>query len=261
MNVLPQNLCDSHATAYPQFCLTGDDCCMDSPPAGCSTLHFARSIGMGFTTDHTQTGKTFTWSHGACNERNTLCCQDQTLIECVECMNEVDPGELCSDHGDDFPQFCAPPPPVDVCGHANGFPTPAVIRNSHSDRRMYARVGDTGEDDVGADAGGTVHDDQKWYIEDAGNGAYSVRNYHSDRRLFAQDNSNMEIGVGAMATGNLWADQKWYIDEDVNCKYVFRNYHSGRRLFAQENKIWEDGVGAMASGRLWADQKWYIEEA
>jgi len=155
----------------------------------------------------------------------------------------------------------APAPPCERCGHCNGFPSPAILRNSHSNRRLYARRGHSGEDEVGADNGNTVHADQKWYIAGAGNGAYTITNYHSDRRLFAQDDNDQEDGVGAMSSGNVWDDQKWYIELDADCKYGIRNYHSGRRLFAQNNKIFGDGVGAMASGTFWADQKWYIEEA
>merc|ERR1719503_494110 len=155
----------------------------------------------------------------------------------------------------------APAPPCESCGHCNGFPSPAILRNSHSNRRLYARRGHSGEDEVGADNGNTVHADQKWYIAGAGNGAYTITNYHSDRRLFAQDDNDQEDGVGAMSSGNVWDDQKWYIELDADCKYGIRNYHSGRRLFAQNNKIFGDGVGAMASGTFWADQKWYIEEA
>merc|ERR1719223_1546229 len=155
----------------------------------------------------------------------------------------------------------APAPPCERCGHCNGFPSPAILRNSHSNRRLYARRGHSGEDEVGADTGNTVHADQKWYIADAGDGAYTITNYHSDRRLFAQDDKDWQDGVGAMSTGTVWPDQKWYIELDADCKYGIRNYHSGRRLFAQENKIWNDGVGAMASGNFWADQKWFIEEA
>merc|ERR1719223_1840819 len=160
------------------------------------------------------------------------------------------------------PVTAAPTPVPDCeCGHCGGFPSPAVIRNSHSDRRLYAREGHSGEDEVGADAGNTVHAVQKWFIADAGDGAYTITNYHSDRRLFAQDDKDWQDGVGAMSTGTVWPDQKWYIELDADCKYGIRNYHSGRRLFAQENKIWNDGVGAMASGNFWADQKWFIEEA
>jgi len=260
-NVLPNDLCDSHSETYPQFCLAGSDCCTESPPASCSSLHFPRAIGMGFTTDHTQTGKTFTWSNGACMESNTLCCQAINLIECVACMHNILPGEFCGVHSDEFPQFCAPPLPEDVCGHANGFPSPAVIRNSVSDRRMYAQDGHSGEMEVGADASGTISDDQMWYIEDAGAGTYFVRNFHSERRLYAQATGTGEVGLGAVATGERYADQQWYIEEDSDCTYTFRNVHSGRRLYAMSGGSSMDGVGALATGQLWADQKWFIDEA
>lgn len=258
-SVLPENLCDAHSETFPQFCLAGSDCCMESPPRSCSSLHFPRAIGMGFTTDYTQTGKTYTWSNGACIESDTLCCQSTDLIECVACMNNVLPGDFCDVHSNH--QLCAPPPPVDVCGHANGFPSPAVIRNSHSDRRLYARDGVSGEMGVGADAGGNIAEDQWWNLEDAGDGSYFVTNSHSDRRLFAQASGTGEVGVGALATGERWADQRWFIEEDSDCTYIFRNVHSGRRLFSQRDRSGDDGVGAMATGQLWADQKWFIDEA
>merc|ERR1719329_1849580 len=111
------------------------------------------------------------------------------------------------------PPAPAPAPPCERCGHCNGFPSPAILRNSHSNRRLYARRGHSGEDEVGADNGNTVHADQKWYIAGAGNGAYTITNYHSDRRLFAQNDKIFGDGVGAMASGTFWADQKWYIEE------------------------------------------------
>lgn len=107
LNVLPENFCDSHSSAYPEFCLTGDECCTESPPLACSNLHFAHAVGMGFTSDHTQTGKTFTWTHNACHEQTTMCCQSTDLIECVACTNGVQPGDFCDELGDDFPQLCS----------------------------------------------------------------------------------------------------------------------------------------------------------
>jgi hypothetical protein len=194
---------------------------------------------------------------------NTICCVAD-LIECAACANNISPGDFCSVHGnaDQYQHLCVTSAPADECGHANGFPSPAIIRNVVSDRRLYAQEGHEGEAQVGADAGATVFSDQQWSIEDAGEGLYWIRNVASSRRLFAQSNSEVgEIGVGAHSTGQDLPDQKWYVEEDANCRYILRNYHSGRRLYAQSNKVWQDGVGANAIGHLYADQKWYIEEA
>jgi len=141
------------------------------------------------------------------------------------------------------------------------FPEPCVIRNSHSDRRLYAQRGESHENGVGADDGQTTHEDQTWIINDAGDGAYTVTNSHSGRRLFAQGGRSHEDGVGAGNGVTTWADQKWYIEATGDGKYIFRNYHSGRRLFAQSDHTGGEGVGASDGNTVFADQKWYIEAA
>lgn len=157
--------------------------------------------------------------------------------------------------------FCGRP--ADEHTVAQPFPVPAVIRNAHSNRRMFAQSTSAGEGGVGAANGGQLFADQKWIISDAGtgNGAYTIENEHSGRRLFAQDTGNHESGVGADNGETTWADQTWFIEEAEDGKVVIRNAHSDRRLFAQANKNHENGVGAANGGELFADQKWFIEAA
>jgi len=147
------------------------------------------------------------------------------------------------------------------------FPSPAVIKNVHSKRRLFAQSGKSGESGVGAMRDGPIHADQKWSIEPVGDGLYKVQNVHSNRRLYAQVNKNGETGVGAVSTGDFFEDQKWYIEDVGGGRNVFRNVHNARRLFAQDDKDGtqsfngERGVGAMNSGTVWADQKWFVEAA
>merc|ERR1719215_2200 len=67
----------------------------------------------------------------------------------------------------------APAPPCERCGHCNGFPSPAILRNSHSNRRLYARRGHSGEDEV-VPIMVILSMLIKWYIAGAGNGAYTI---------------------------------------------------------------------------------------
>jgi len=147
------------------------------------------------------------------------------------------------------------------CLAVTGFPELVIIRNAHSDRRLYAQRDQAHENGVGADNGVTTFEDQTWIIGDAGDGAYTVTNSHSGRRLFAQSNRVHEDGVGAGNGVTVWADQKWYIEATGEGAYVFRNYHSNRRLFAQSDNTWGDGVGASNGVTVFADQTWYIEAA
>jgi hypothetical protein len=157
--------------------------------------------------------------------------------------------------------FCGRP--ADEHTDAQPFPVPAVIRNAHCDRRLYAQSTSAGEGGVGAVHDGELYADQRWIISvaGAGEGVYTIENQHSGRRLFAQDSGNGEGGVGADNGETTWADQTWYIDEAEDGKYIIRNAHSNRRLFAQADKTWESGVGAANGGEIYADQKWYIEAA
>lgn len=147
------------------------------------------------------------------------------------------------------------------CLAVEPFPEPCVIRNAHSDRRLYAQRGESHENGVGADDGQTTFEDQIWIINDAGDGAYTVTNSHSGRRLFAQGGRSHEDGVGAGNGVTTWADQKWYIEATGDGKYIFRNFHSNRRLFAQSDHTNSEGVGASDGDTVFADQKWYIEAA
>jgi len=147
------------------------------------------------------------------------------------------------------------------------FPSPAVIKNVFSKRRLFAQANKNGESGVGAMLDGPIHADQKWNIESLGDGMYKVQNFHSGRRLFAQVDKNGESGVGAMSDGPLHEDQKWFIEDLGDGRNVFRNVHNGRRLFGQDDKAGtksfngEVGVGAMSSGPVWEDQEWLIEAA
>jgi len=140
------------------------------------------------------------------------------------------------------------------------FPSPAVIRNAHSDRRIFAQDWNSHEQGVGAGVGANLWADQIWFIEHAGdnNDAYIIRNRHSGRRLFAQASGTHEGGVGAGNGDTVHADQKWFIVPTDDGKYIIRNVHSGRRLFAQSGRAHEDGFGASNGDTVYADQKWFI---
>jgi len=161
----------------------------------------------------------------------------------------------------------APAPLVHVAFAERTFPSPAVIKNVFSGRRLFAQSDKSGENGVGAMLDGPVHADQKWNIESVGGGMYKVENFHSGRRLFAQVSKSGESGVGAMSTGHLHEDQKWFIEDLGDGKNVLRNVHNGRRLYGQDDKggtksfNGEIGVGAMSSGTVWEDQEWFIEAA
>jgi len=144
--------------------------------------------------------------------------------------------------------------------YRRGFPNPAILRNAHSDRRAFAQDSGNHESGVGAIGYGELWEDQRWAIEDAGDGndAYVIRNLHSGRRLFAQDSGEHEGGVGADNGGTVHADQKWFIFPTDDGKYIIRNAYSGRRLFAQANQMHESGFGA-GNGEVYADQLWFID--
>jgi len=140
------------------------------------------------------------------------------------------------------------------------FANPAVVRNAHSNRRIFAQDWNSHEQGVGAGGGANLWADQRWVIEDAGDGndAYIIRNLHSGRRLFAQDSGNLGNGVGASNGNTVYADQKWFIVPTDDGKYIIRNVHSGRRLYAQANEAHENGFGADDGDTVFADQKWFI---
>ena len=139
------------------------------------------------------------------------------------------------------------------------FPSPCIIRNAHSARRLYAQEEKVKMEGVGA-SNGDLLDDQKWCIEDAGDGTYTIRNFYSGRRLYAESNKGWEDGVGATSSVVVNDDQKWTIERRGDGTYTICNFHSARRLYAQGNKGWEQGVGA-SNGDFFADQTWLIESA
>lgn len=140
------------------------------------------------------------------------------------------------------------------------FPNPAVVRNAHSDRRIFSQDWNSGEEGTGAQNDANLWADQIWIIEDAGDGndAWVIRNRYSGRRLYAQASGSHESGVGALSSGPIYDDQKWFITPTDDGKYIIANAHNGRRLFAQGNKQWLDGFGADNGGTIYDDQKWFI---
>jgi len=98
-----------HAAENPQLCLTGEDCCVEhaSRPDGCESVLFLHAIGMGITSDYTQVGTTFEWSHDTCSEVSMGCCFDDSR-SCAACREGVAADDLCTDHAAEYPQFCIP---------------------------------------------------------------------------------------------------------------------------------------------------------
>lgn len=121
--VVREDFCNGdHAADDPQLwellCLTGEDCCMEqaSRPDGCDVVLYLHAIGMGFTSDYTQVGTTFEWSHESCTEVSTACCHDDGR-SCAACREGVAADDLCSEHAAEYPQFCIPTDqaPAAVC--------------------------------------------------------------------------------------------------------------------------------------------------